>query len=590
MLKRFFISMLGTMAGLWISLFIVFFGGLMLVGAIAGSSDSTGVRKHSILYFDLSGSIAERYQPASFFEMIQNAENEAPSLDEMIEALRKASDDRRIDALFLDCRGSAMGMASRQELVEAIRDFKTNSGKPVYAYADAYAQGDYLLASTADSIFLNPIGAVDIHGVGGMTPFFRNALDKLGINMQIIKVGPFKSAVEPFILTSMSEPARLQMQQYCDSLWSYACSTIAANRGLEEDSIRSWAADMIMTYPANDFVEMGLVDRLAYRREVDNALRQVSERDDNEDILFVSPAELIENPGLKAIENIKPHVAVLYAVGDIVDEGKEGIVGVDMVPEIISLADNENVRALVLRVNSGGGSAFASEQIWEALEYFKSKDKPFYVSMGDYAASGGYYISCSADRIYADRTTITGSIGVFGMIPDLSGLVTDKLGVNFSTVETNPNAAGISLVAPMTPEQYAAMQRNVDNTYALFTGRVAEGRDLPVDSVRAIAEGRVWVGGRAIELGLVDELGSLEDAVAAITATAGVGESDVVAYPAYEEEMWMRILRESGSQMDLGDAAGLSGIDAETLEYLRLVQKLRTMNPIQARMEKIVIN
>ncbi len=176
------------------------------------------------------------------------------------------------------------------------------------------------------------------------------------------------------------------------------------------------------------------------------------------------------------------------------------------------------------------------------------------------------------------------------MIPDLSGIVTDIIGVNFSTVETNPNAAGISLMAPMTPEQYAAMQRNVDNTYALFTGRVAEGRDLPVDSVRAIAEGRVWVGGRAIELGLVDELGSLEDAVAAITATAGVGESDVVAYPAYEEEMWMRILRESGSQMDLGDAAGLSGIDAETLEYLRLVQKLRTMNPIQARMEKIVIN
>ncbi len=590
MLKRFFISMLGTMAGLWISLAIVFFCGLMLVGMIAGSSDKSGLKKHSVLYFDLSGEIAERYQPSSFFEMIREADNEAPSLDEMINSLRKAADDSRIDALFLNCNSSSMGMASRQELIEAINDFKINSGKPVYAYADNYTQGDYLLATTADSIFLNPIGSIDIHGVGGMTPFFREALDKLGISMQIIKVGTFKSAVEPFILTSMSEPARLQMQQYCDSLWGFAAGTIAESRAIENDSIRAWASDIIFTRQSQDFIELGLADRLAYRRHVDNLLREITETENSEDIRLVTPSEYLAAPSAVMIPETRPHIAVLYAVGDIVDSGDEGISGTKMVPEIIKLADDDNVRGLILRVNSGGGSAFASEQIWEALEYFKSKDKPFYVSMGDYAASGGYYISCGADRIYADATTITGSIGVFGMIPDLSGLVSGKLGVNFSTVETNENAAGINIMQAMTPEQYAAMQRHVDNTYALFTERVSAGRDLPVDSVRTIAEGRVWVGNRAIELGLVDELGTLSDAISAITAETDLDATATVAYPIQEEEMWMRILRESGTSSDIKAAAGLADLDAETLEYLRLVQQLRTMNPIQARMEKIVIN
>lgn len=590
MLKKFFISMLGTMAGLWISLILLFFAGMMLVVAVAGDSDTPSLKKRTILRLPLEGDIEERYQPSSVMDLIYDSKDSAPSLDELLRALRAAADDRRIDGVFLDCQGASMGYASRQELLQALRDFKVNSGKPVYAYADNYAQGDYILASAADSIFLNPMGAVDIHGVGGSTPFFKNALDKLGVKMQIIKVGTFKSAVEPFILSSMSEPARLQMQQYCDSLWGFAVDAIAANRDLAPDSLVAWAPEMMFTMPAEVFVQRGLVHGLVYRREFDNKLRALTDRSADQDLRMIDATDYLAAAGdlSSTVAASRSHVAVYYAFGDIVDNGKEGISGEVVVPDIIALADDSNVAGLVLRVNSGGGSAFASEQIWEALEYFKSTGKPFYVSMGDYAASGGYYISCGADRIYADATTITGSIGVFGMIPDLSGLVSGKLGVDFSTVQTNPNAAGISLFEPMTPEQHAAMQRSVEQIYDTFTGRVATGRDLPVDSVRAIAEGRVWVGSRAIQLGLVDVLGSLNTAVNAMTSELSLDRTDVVAYPATEEDRLVQLLR-SSLNSEMGGASALGEFDAQTLEYMRYLRRLRDMNPMQARMEKIVI-
>ncbi len=587
MLKRFFISMLGTMAGIWVSLLLAFLCGIMLVGVVAGRSASGNKNSKSILYLNLSGVVEEREQETDVLTAIQNLENNTPTLQQMLAALDAAADDNKIKALYLDCAGAAMGMASREELAEAIDRFKIRSGKPVIAYADNYAQGDYILASRADSVYLNPMGAVDIHGVGGITPFFRNALDKLGIRMQIIKVGTFKSAVEPFILSSMSEPARLQMQQYCDSLWAYASNEIATGRDISNDSIRTWASEIIFTLPANDFVERRLVDRLEYRNNVENILRDIAGAKREAELPLVSPAEYMSGSDiLGSIENTeRPHVAVLFAVGDIVDNGKEGIVGSRMAPEIIDLADNDKVRGLVLRVNSGGGSAFASEQIWHALEYFKSKGKPFYVSMGDYAASGGYYISCGADRIFADATTITGSIGVFGMIPDLSGLVTDKLGVDFSTVETNANAAGISLMEPMTPQQHAAMQRSVDQIYETFTTRVANGRDMPVDSVKAIAEGRVWVGAKALQLGLVDTLGSLADAVAAISSEVDLDSDAVQSYPAVKEEMWLQVLRQGNIAAELSTVTEAAAADPATMESIRFIRRLRSMNPMQARME-----
>lgn len=588
MLKRFFISLLGTMAGIWMSILLVIFCGFMLIGIAVGDSMSESgydLKKKSVLYLDLSGNIAERRQSQDFMQFLRNYDDQGLTLEDIKEAIYLAADEDNIEGIYIKCDNSGMSMASRQEIVEALSDFRI-TGKWVIAYADNYSQGDYLIASTASEVYLNPVGAIDIHGVGGTTPFFKNLLDKLGVKMQIVKVGTFKSAVEPFILTSMSEPARLQMLQYCDTLWTYAAQTIADNRDIRVDTIRAMASQMIATQPAKFFLANGLVDELRYNRQVEDRLRELTDVKEDKEPRLVTPDELISaiapNPSTE-----KDHIAVYYACGDISDSGKEGIVGPDVTGDIVELANDKHVRGLILRVNSGGGSAFASEQIWEALEYFKSKGKPFYVSMGDVAASGGYYISCGADSIVADRTTITGSIGVFGMIPDMSGLISGKLGIDFSTVETNPNAAGISTVEPMTPSQYAAMQRSVEDIYDLFTRRVAEGRHMSQDAVKEIAEGRVWVGSRAEQLGLVDKLGSLETTIDMMCDATGLDADRVISYPLTKEQAWEKLLRKAGGL----DALDMSTeFDGETLGQLRFIQRLRTMNPIQARMEIVRFN
>lgn len=586
MLKKFFISMLGTMAGLWISLFLVIAGGIMLLGVSLGKSSqqSTTVKNHSILHFDLTNEVVERKQPVSFIQMIQIEENKTPSLSEMLSALRVAAKDDKIEGLMLTFGGSSMGAASREELIEAIVEFK-KSGKWVYAYGDTYSQGDYLVATTADKIILNPVGSVDIHGLGAIIPFYKGFLDKVGVKMQVLKVGTYKSAVEPYILTGISEPARLQTQQYCDSIWNYISSTIAVNRGFEQEYVKSLATQMTSTFVADTLLNDRIVDALQYRRWLNKELCELTDVDVKDDPRLVDPETYLSTKSaLAMLEAEKTHIAVLYALGEIYDSGKEGIVSTEMVNEIVDLADDENVAGMVLRVNSPGGSAFASEQIWEALEYFKSKDKPLYVSMGDYAASGGYYISCPGDSIFADKTTITGSIGVFGLIPDFSGLVTDKLGFTFSTVETNKNATGISVLEPMTAEQQVAMQRSVNDIYKLFVSRVAKGRNLKVEEVEAIAEGRVWIATDAIKLGLVDTIGSLDNAVEAMAAKLGLRKTDVVAYPNYEEKIWEQLLREYGfDQLNLK-------YDNETFRAAEFLRHLREANPVQARMPEVILN
>lgn len=586
MLKRFFVSMLGTMAGLWISLFLLFIGGMIAVGVAIGSGSGDSmvkVEKHSALYFNLSGEVYDRTQPADFLQLLQQVENDAPTLEDMIRSLELAADDDKIEGLYLNCSGAGIGMASREELIEAIARFK-ESGKWIYAYSDSYSQGDYVIATTADCVALNPIGSIDIHGLGGMTPFFKGLLDKIGVKMQIIKVGTYKSAVEPYILTSMSEPAREQMQQYIDSIWSYLAETVSVNRNIPEDSVRAMASQLISTREAKTFISDGLADTLLYKRQSDELLREYCGIRSDEELQLVTPADYLSVKNISDFNSAKDHIAVLFAIGEISDSGKDGIVGPDMVNQIIELADDEHVRGMVFRVNSPGGSAFASEQIWEALEYFKSKDKPLFVSMGDYAASGGYYISCGADSIFADETTITGSIGVFGMIPDFSGLVTDKLGVNFSAVETNENAIGLTGFRAMTPEQHAAMQKSVEDIYDLFTGRVAAGRGLEQDYVKSIAEGRVWIGTAALGLGLVDAIGSLDTTIEALADETGLDSKDIVRYPKTESSVWEQLLRQSGGL----DQLKAAGYDIETMKYIDIVRRMRTANPMQARIEPII--
>ncbi len=591
MLKRFFISMLGTVAGVFISGILavgVLFG---VIGAVAGKSLSTetGIKKHSILHLRLDGTLSDRTSMPSLMDLVQGNDIEALSISDVCAALRLATDDKNIDGVFIDCGDFAAGVAGCEEIVNALRYFKADSkDKWVYAYADSYSQGAYLIASQADTVFLNPIGSIDVHGAASVTPFFKDLLDKVGVRMQIIKVGTYKSAVEPFILNEMSEPARRQQQEYVDNTWFYVADAISFGRKTSLKKVESWADSICGVWNAKRDIKEGLADGTCYRREMEKKLRDLTGTDSGDDLPLVEPAAYLEQKGgvLKALDADKEHVAVYYAEGDIVDSGKEGIVGPTVVDDIVKLADNDKVKALLLRVNSGGGSAFASEQIWEALQYFKSKNKPFYVSMGDYAASGGYYISCGADRIYADATTLTGSIGVFGMIPEASELFNDKLGVHFSFVESNPNAAFPTYMRPLTPEQHAAMQKGVDETYALFTKRVAEGRDLPVDSVRAIAEGRVWTGNSALRLGLVDEIGDMRDATAKLAAEVRLPADRVVAYPQNEADLWATILRESKALDAARAAAGFSPIERRAISVAR---RLIDQHPVQARMPMTII-
>lgn len=587
MLKRFFISMLGTIAGLWISIGLGLIVVLCAIGGIVGSmvsTESVGVEKKSILYINLTDAIDERTQPGSLSEIIRGELSDGPALDDILNAVRLAANDSKIEGIYLDCSGSAAGFATREEIAQALQEFK-KSGKWVYAYADTYFQGDYMLASAADKLFLNPFGGTDVRGIGTSIPFYKGLMDKLGVKMNIVKVGTFKSAVEPFILTDMSEPNRLQYQAFIDSVWANVAGTIAANRGVTLADVNIWADSLMCTWPAERVLQSKAVTELKYRREVEDFLREITDVDDGDDLRFVTPTKYVAASSKSFCKSTDDHIAVLYAVGDIVDRGKGGIVGETMVPEIIELAKDDNVKALVLRVNSGGGSAFASEQIWEALEYFKAQDKPFFVSMGDYAASGGYYISCGADRIFADRNTLTGSIGVFGMLPDFSGLVTDKLGVNFGVVQSNPNALFPDLLRPIPENQLAALQGSVNHIYEVFTGRVADGRHMDVDSVKAIAEGRVWVGTTAIRIGLVDEIGSLSDCLAAIAEEVGLAPDRFVAYPEVKEEFLNTVMRQLNG---LETSSGVS-LDAEAVRQLEYINSLRQANPVQARMDYIIV-
>jgi len=582
MIKKFFISMLGTIAGFWISLLIAVFVGIGIVGVIisSGTDSKISVDDNSILYINLSGLMPERYQPADFWQLVNKSENSGESLADILDALRLAKNDSKIKGVYINAAGASAGFASREEIAEAIEDFKT-SGKWVYAYADAYGQGDYMLASLADSVFLNPIGAVDVRGVAVQTPFFKGLLDKLGVKVDVVRVGTFKSAVEPYMTNEMSPASRLQTQVLVDSLWNYYTSVVSDVRGVTADSVRLWADSLMCVRGADYALETGAVNSLRYRRDVEKMLCDECGLDNVENLNLVKPSEYVGS--YSGTDSGRGHIAVLFACGDIVDSGDGGIVGETMVPEIYELADNDNVKALVLRVNSGGGSAFASEQIWKALEYFKSKDKPFYVSMGDYAASGGYYISCGADRIFADHSTLTGSIGVFGLIPDFSGLVTGKLGVTFSTVQSSANATFPSVITGMTDYQRESLQKSVERTYEIFTTRVADGRHMSQDSVKAIAEGRVWTGGAALELGLVDEIGSLKAAVNAIADTAGIDADKVVYYPAVEDKFLSQLI----SNMRGNVKAGGLDINESAMRVLRILDRLQTAEPVQARMPMI---
>ena len=579
-------SFLGTVAGIFVSGFLISIG-LFILTVLAIVSSAThseySVKDKSILYLDLSREIVE--QPASL-DLMATLTNDGPSADvlyNIIDAIDTAADDDRIKGIFIDANGSSAGTAQRKAIVDALQRFK-KSGKWIYSYGDVYSQGDYYIAASAsDSLYINPLASVDIHGLGGRMMFFKNLLDKIGVEMQVVKVGTYKSAVEPFILTEPSAASIEQQQLYLDNLWKDIRASIAKGRKVSADSVNAWANSFSFTFDASQIIKKRIADASAYRHEFIDKLKEMTDIDKDDDLRLVTPAQYITS---KPHKSHKTTIAVLYASGDITESGKDGIASDRLVPEILELAENDDIDGLILRVNSGGGSAFASEQIWEALGEFKEiTGKPFYVSMSDYAASGGYYISCGADKIYAEPVTITGSIGIFGLIPNIRGLVTDKLGVTTYPISTNPAGAQPDIFAPMTENQRAGMQSYVDRGYELFVKRVADGRKKTVAQIKTIAEGRVWDGREALRIGLVDKLGGLDTALADMARELGVESWSVERYPKAKDDVLTALLMMSDRmeqralERKLGDAA----------EIYRTIESIRQYQGVQARMQPIVI-
>lgn len=585
-LKRFFISMLGSLAALWISAFLIL--GLIFLFVIkitAGDvTVDVHVDDHSVLVFDLAGVVDEREVQTDFFDEIYGNAEHSIALNGLLNAIKAAKDDERIEGIYINASGISAGTATLESIHEALEDFKT-SGKWIVAYGDSYGQGDYYLASVADELYINPMGEADIHGLSATTLFFKGLLDKVGVDMQIVKVGQFKSAVEPFMLTEMSEASRLQQQEYLNDIWSVIGGAIAKSRKVSFEKVNEWADSLTLCRGTDYLLANKIVDKTYYRHQVEDLLKEKCGIDEDDDLKTVAIEDYMQVADVPHSDREDDRIAVLYAVGDITENGKDGIASARLVPLILDLAEDEYIKGMVLRVNSGGGSAFASEQIWEALEQFKAAGKKLYVSMGDYAASGGYYISCGAERIYAQPTTLTGSIGIFGMIPCGQKLLNDHLGITTGNVSTNANGDFLTFDKPMTPEQYALMQANVERGYETFVDRCAKGRNVSTDDIKKIAEGRVWSGSQALEIKLVDRLGSLDMAVSDLAADLSLKDYEVVEYPRLNFTFWELLFDE----IELNNAALKSSLGAENAELYKQAKRILELAPVQARMESVTI-
>ncbi len=547
MMKKFILIVCGSLVGTVLAfvLFILlamFMGVAIMSMGMGGSKKTVSVSKHSILKIDLGTDISER-SGSDPLDMMSFMRGEglptSLGLNTVVSAIKNAAENDKVDGIYIECNGVSAAPATLQTMRRALKEFK-KSGKWIAAYGyEGINQADYYLASVADSIFLNPVGAVDLHGLASVTPYMKKLFDKVGVEMQVVRVGTFKSAVEPYMLEDMSEANRLQQEHYLGVIWKEMVDSIAIDRKLQPVALNSLCDSVVVTFQPAQLKQYKLIDKLAYRTEMDDILRARTKVDKDDDLNFVDPEDLASN-----LEDmvVGDHIAVVYAVGEIdgaasFGQVEEGIDSEELSETIRDLMKDDNVKGMVLRVNSPGGSAFGSEQIWKAVKDFKDAGKPVAVSMGDYAASGGYYISCAADRIFAERTTITGSIGIFGVIPSYENLVENKLGVHMASVKTNENADMMAGGKKLTPVQLAALQNMINHGYDLFTKRCADGRHVTQDSIKKIAEGRVWDGLTAKQIGLVDEFGGVREAVAWVAKKANLGDDyKTQNYPALEDQ------------------------------------------------------
>ena len=557
---------------------------ISLVGLAASNAGTTPVEENSVFTLKLSGLMEERTFENPL-NMITGQVTTNLGLDNILKAIAKAKDNEDIKGIYIEAGAfSSDTPASTHAIREALLDFK-KSGKWIVAYADSYEQSTYYICSVADKIFLNPDGMVDWHGLASTPYFLKDLLAKFGVKYQLCKVGKYKSAPEMMTADGMSEPNREQVTAYINGIWQVMLKDVSDSRKIPVDSLNAYADRFVMLSEPADYVKMKLVDKLMYTDEVKGEIKKLLKIDADEKIAQLTLSDM---EGVRGKKEDGEQIAVYYAYGTIVDspsadmiQQEHNIVAQDVCKDLEKLANDYDVKAVVLRINSPGGSAYASEQIWHSIMNLKAK-KPVVVSMGGYAASGGYYISCPTNYIIAEPTTITGSIGIFGMFPDFSGLLTDKLGVKFDEVKTNKFAAFGTLARPFNADEMALLEQMVDRGYKLFRKRVADGRKQSVEQIEEIAQGRVWLGNDALKIKLVDEIGSLDKAIEKAAQLAKLDKYHASNYP--EEASWWEDLMSSmdskGSYLDtqLREALG------EYYEPLMFVKNINRQNAIQARL------
>ena len=583
-MKQFLKYVLATVTGI-ILLFVIMgiLSAISLVGLAASSASSTNVEENSVFTLNLSGQLEERAADNPLATLTGQV-SENLGLDDMLAAIRKAKENDDIKGIYIEAGMFASDTpASAHAIREALLDFK-KSGKWIVAYGDSYTQTTYYICSVADKLFLNPEGMVDWHGLAANPYFVKDLLAKFGVKYQLCKVGKYKSAPEMMTADGMSEPNREQVTAYLTGIWKVMLSDVSKSRKINADSLNVYADRFTALLNQEDLVSMKLVDKLLYTDEVKGEIKKMLKIDADEKINQLS---LEQMQGVKGKKKEGDQIAVYYAYGDIVDTEQGGmaqnghsIVANTVCKDLEKLMNDDDVKAVVLRVNSPGGSAYASEQIWRSVTQLKTK-KPVVVSMGGYAASGGYYISCNANYIYSEPTTITGSIGIFGMFPDFSGLLTDKLGVKFDEVKTNKHAAFGTMARPFNEEEMALLEQYIDRGYKLFRQRVADGRKMTVEQVEEIAQGRVWLGNDALPIKLVDAIGSLDDAVKKAAQLAKLEEYHATSYP--EGDDWLSNLLNKASNKNYLDEQMRATL-GEYYEPLLLVKSLNKQSAIQARL------
>lgn len=582
-MKDFFKYMSATVVGLIVfTLLTGVIGAMCIVGMIASGSSAKDVSENSVMVLNMSGMLDERSE-SSFMDELNGGTVGTIGLDDVLEAIGKAKDNDKIKGIYIEAGMlSADSYASLAAIRNALLDFK-KSGKWIVAYGDVYTQGTYYVASVADKVFLNPSGQIDWHGISSQPVFLKDLMAKFGVKMQLAKVGTYKSAPEMYTADKMSDANREQVTAYVNGIWQNVCKAVSESRKISVEQLNAYADNFITLNDPKDFVKYKFVDKLIYTDQIDAEINKLLKQDADDNINTVSLAEM---KVVKSKEEKGEEIAVYYAYGNIVDNATGGmmsnehnIVSKTVCDDLKALMDDDDVKAVVLRINSGGGSAYASEQIWHYVEMLK-KEKPVVVSMGGMAASGGYYISSGANWIVAEPTTLTGSIGIFGMFPDFSGLLTEKLGVKFDEVKTNKHSAFGTPARPFNEEEMRYLNNYIDRGYALFRSRVAQGRKMKVEQVEKIAQGRVWLGQDALKVKLVDELGGLDKAVAKAAQLAKLKEYHTAAYPG--KTSWVDQL--------LNNLSGESYINAQARQALgeyyepfMLMKDINNQSAIQAR-------